>query len=698
MVKTLGKKYLRILAAFFAASVQAQTIRFSTGLTAPPPTRMAAEVNAAGDFTTLDAFDNFSSLKVADIVKVTGPKAPLTYSGDLVGPYPGFSWFVSRHYAILSDMGDDDVRDALVLLELAWPHYVRTFQWRPPASDTHRQAIVLASSRPVLEDCLLHDSINVRLLGGLTLEGFGCAYLYAGAPYQTRYILLHEGTHLYQYSVSGDTRGCYGFLLEGIADFLSSHIYSPEPRVLEVNVLDRAPIHNHLADGLTDWRKLGKPSFSTLLNDPSPSRGLSVLMTAFLQRDKETTAKWHLFCERIVRDMSQKDAKRTTMTAFREIYGEPKSLDASFARWMSSLKPTFNLVDRDFDQSSDWFFTALPPSNATARLEIELDAQVISRKSNVESLATNPAELCIDMSRPEGSGASAGFSFQGQTFAMSNTWSGGCVFTFSNKAETSSAEVPVAFMRQHESPFEITFNQDAGRSAVTVADRWKQPISQPLSIGISKDSNGTSSSQVTLFATGSPVEFDFSPLLFPSDVPTSMHCAIEAVPAHPSPEIAFPSFADAVTDWEVIGPFTAAEAPKADAIPANDANLWAEDGTRLRWRHVAAHPATPITPPLVNLNEVFRRQGNGLVAYAKAEIESEADKTATLFFGVVDGAEVFLNGRRIAARTGKREWSDGNLRIENVKLRKGRNRLLLKLSHVDSTWLLTARLQRTGDN
>ena len=669
------KLFPRILVALLAVSTQAQTIRFSTAKTAPPPTRMAAEVNANADSTTLDAFDNFSSLKSADIVKVTGSEAPLTYSGDLIGPYPGFSWFVSRHYAIVSDMDDESVRDALVLLELAWPHYVRMFQWRPPASETHRQAIVMASTRSVLEDCLLRDSIHAPLLGGLTQEGFGCAYVYPGPPYQTRYILLHEGTHLYQYSLSGDTRGCYGFLLEGIADFLSSHIYDPGSRILDVNVLDRAPIHNHLADGLADWRKLGKPSFSTLLEAPSPSRGLSVLMTAFLQRDKETTAKWHLFCERIVRDMALKDAKRTTLAAFRAIYGEPKSLDASFAKWMASLKPTFNLVDRDFDQSFKWFFTALPSSNATARLEMK-----------------TAALPHFFISRPEGSGASAGFSFLGQTFALSNTWSGGCVFTFSNGNESSSAEVPVAFMRQHESPFEITLKQEKDRSAVTVADRWEQPISQPLAISLPKGPHSTSSSQITLFATGSPVEFDFSPLFFPSNVPLSMHCAIEAVPVRPSPEIAFPSFADAITDWEVIGPFTAAESAKASVISPNDANLWAEDGTRLRWRRVAAHPETPITPPLINLNEVFGRQCNGLVAYAKAEIEADKESSATLLLGVADGVDVFLNDEKVASRKGKREWSAGNLRVEGVRLRKGRNRLVIKFIHAESTWLLSANV------
>ncbi len=147
----------------------------------------------------------------------------------------------------------------------------------------------------------------------------------------------------------------------------------------------------------------------------------------------------------------------------------------------------------------------------------------------------------------------------------------------------------------------------------------------------------------------------------------------------------------------MIGPFSATEAAKAGIIPPADAAFWGEDGTRLRWRRSPAHPATPITPPLLNLNELFGRQANGLVAYAQAEIESEADKTVTLVLGVADRAEVFLNGQRIATKVGKREWADGNLRIENVQLRKGSNQLRIRLVHSDSAWLLSARLQRDND-
>ena len=153
MLKTLGKLAAPVLGALFivaGAPARAEMVRFTTARTAPPPLRMAADVGIARGTSMSMHFS-------IDVTRLTGAEAPRTYSGDLIGPYPGFHWFVSRHYAILSDMDDGSVRDALALLELAWPHYVRTFRWRPPASETHRQALVLASSRSALEDCLLHD-------------------------------------------------------------------------------------------------------------------------------------------------------------------------------------------------------------------------------------------------------------------------------------------------------------------------------------------------------------------------------------------------------------------------------------------------------------------------------------------------------------------------------------------------------------
>jgi hypothetical protein len=272
---------------------------------------------------------------------------------------------------------------------------------------------------------------------------------------------------------------------------------------------------------------------------------------------------------------------------------------------------------------------------------------------------------------------------------MSNTWSGGCVFSVSVRKSVTSAEVPVAFMRNFKSPFSVTFSTTNGTHAIAVSDANGQKVAPPFEPVEAVTESCGHSPTLTLFASGAPVRFEVPSLregaaLYPPDN--------DAPHAHP--EITFPDFTNAITEWKIMGPFTAAESAKTGTIPPDDATLWSEDGTRLRWRHVAAHPSTPITPPLLNLNEVFGRQANGRIAYAQAEIESDADKTTTLVLGVADGAEVFLNGQRISAKTGKREWSDDNLRVEGVKLLKGRNRLVLTLSHTDSAWLLSGRIER----
>jgi hypothetical protein len=247
--------------------------------------------------------------------------------------------------------------------------------------------------------------------------------------------------------------------------------------------------------------------------------------------------------------------------------------------------------------------------------------------------------------------------------------------------------VPVAFMRGYNPPFSILLFVTNDTHFVTVSDtegRMVAPSFRPVSPA-SGQSEGTQG--ITLFASGAQACFEIPALWEKAPVATPG----EDTP-HPFPEISFPDFGDTFIAWELLGPLPASA--KADTIPPDDAALWADDGTRLRWRRVSAHPETPITPPLVNLNEVLGRQGNNLFAYARAQIMAEADGEATLVLGVADGAEIFLNGEKVASHNGRREWSDGNLRVEGVRLLKGRNSLVIRLVHADNAWLLSGRIER----
>lgn len=648
--------FFAVILLFSAIFCAAQPVSFSTARSAPAPLRMASEVIVNG---------NSSRLLSLDVVKVTGSTAPHTYSDGFINFHENFSWFASRHYAIYSDLNDDAVCEALGILELAYPHYAQTFRLRPPESDHCRQALVLASSRDVLENVMIDDALHIKLQGGVTLEGYACAYAYACTPYQTRYILIHEATHVYQYCLSGNTRSCHGFLLEGIADFLSSHVYDPECATLTVNVLDRAPIHNHLANGLGEWNTNGKPSFSTLYAEPKPSRGVSVLLTAFLKHNPDYESKWSRFCERIVRDTIHTNPLDKANAAFGETYGTPESYDAEFAGWMASLKPTYELLSRDFDQEGSALVSAAPASiEKPARIRVNIP-DVVGRK--------------IKMSRPASAGAFAGIEYGDLVLTISNTWSHGCYFSLKQGGLSVNQEVPVGFMRNFDGGFIVRLSDNNGMPCGVVefspSDDWLKPIDLHLK---GKMPNGGSSA--VFFASESGVVFDG----FESGLKYALDGKCIGSPMYPEQEA--PSFGMSLSLWRVIGPFGGI--PAGGFPESGISHIRAEDGTKIRWRSVKAHDKGVITPPLVNLAEVFGRQANDCTAFAETTISSVDDKDVTFVLGVSDGVRVLLNGEEAYTFDGRREWASGNVTFKG-HLKKGTNTLSLELRHRNSVWLFS---------
>ena len=357
---------LRFTLAWFLAFLLATTpsaeakalFTFSSSQAIPSPRGQSCDVLFEGRTARPDPEGTI------DICRLDAPTVvPDTYSNGLIGQTDGFDWYVSAHFALKTDLDDREAAQALVLLETAWPLYESLFgaaPWR--CGDGPRIAIVLASSREALGGAIVSDDMHVFHLGGITQEGFAAAYLYASSPYQTRYILLHEVTHLFQYCLNGNTRGCYGFFVEGIADFFSSHVYDSATGRLTVNVLDRAPIHNHLEAGLETWHELGEPSFSSLYEKGDICRGVNVLLTAFLQSTPEYERHWARYVRGVVANRTADRAKAVSDDLMETLYGGTDALDGPFASWTGGLRPSYRLETRDFDQDGDTLVSGEPAS------------------------------------------------------------------------------------------------------------------------------------------------------------------------------------------------------------------------------------------------------------------------------------------------------------------------------------------------
>lgn len=656
----LAARRAALIAALLLSTVctaaQAAGARIASSRHFPAPASQRADVSADANRSRLTGR--------IDVAKCDEPESAGLLCGDFVSARTsGYSWYCSRHWAVKTDLGDSGAAEILVLLELAWPHYEALFGATPGNSSTTRLALVVGSCRDSLKRAMIDDGMFAFTLGGVTQEGYAASYLYAGAPYQTRYIVLHEATHLYQYALSGDTRGCYGFFVEGIADSLSSHVFDSAACSLAVNVLDRAPIHNHLADGLAEWRRRGRPSFSALYGDAALSRPLSVLLVAFLQSTPDCAASWRKYCRAIIVRDGATPAKEASDKLLDSLFGGAAGLDAPFARWMDGLAPSFTLVQRDFDQDGDSFVSGGPAS---------ADAPAI-----LEGRADRCGAVSIRWREPPERGSFARVAF------LPDSDGGQQVSLVVSNTERSASAILEGGAGPGRDLGGRRLAERIRRGEVVVFDdfpdlparRWRIAASQP------------------------GVEFSFAGPRRGQDNPAQ--CAAPAAKAGAlAPDaITPPSLKgiDYISDWKALGPFSLPGGEFAhpqQAIPAVnfDAVATLDDGTFATWRDVAVNRNSVFPDaPIVNLTRTFGRQANNSFAYLAAEIESAEDCEREIAVGVSDGIELFVNGGQVLDDVACREWRNGDVRAR-VRLAKGRNLVVARLAHKSGVWLFSAGL------
>src|SRR5579862_5219468 len=113
----------------------------------PSPSQTPAVVIVSGHTSTA----------VNIVVRKVGSQIPKTYAGDKIHSTPGFDFYVSRHYALQSNMGDAYSENALVVAELAYPHWVDLVGAEPPDPDT-RMYFVYASTADLMKKVIANDT------------------------------------------------------------------------------------------------------------------------------------------------------------------------------------------------------------------------------------------------------------------------------------------------------------------------------------------------------------------------------------------------------------------------------------------------------------------------------------------------------------------------------------------------------------
>jgi len=306
-----------------------------------------------------------------------GARIPDNYSEGQVKNADGFSWWISRHYALRTDYGEKRARFYLELLESAYPHYVALFGRELPDAGKKRMAVTYGTSRETMLRAMAVDLGHDWDFegGGITLEGIraACAYPSGSLDYHARYILLHECVHLYQMCLNGTVETMPGWYYEGVADALSSHVYEKKTKRIAFFILDKPAIPNFLDEGLRSLA--GDPrTMEEIQRSGKWNRGICFLMAQYFLADRERAGKMAGWRDGMFRlELRGEKQKQAAHDSLGESFGSWEALNAGFAKWKSARRATFHYVDWGWEQDAGvlWSY-GWPQKGPYSRTDVNL--------------------------------------------------------------------------------------------------------------------------------------------------------------------------------------------------------------------------------------------------------------------------------------------------------------------------------------
>ena len=358
----------------------------------PPPSSMQANIEVKGRLSKLVNMD----------IEHVGKNIPYTYSHNKIANSPGYEWWVSKHFAIKSDLPEHKVKLYLELLELSYPHYVSLFGAEPSNIDNQRIAVVYGSSRASTKETMQDDGFTRGVhkhAGGETMYYNRAGYSFPSHREQhQRYIVIHETMHAYHMALTEHSTWAPNWITEGLADSIASHVYYPDSHELAVMVFDRAPM-NYLASGLKQYAEGGNPSIEQINNDPSLKRGLNFFIIHFLLSDPERAHYFALFRDRLMKaNPHSSDTLPTAQKLLKETFPDWSKLESEFTEFVAQISPSFLIAKGPWEQNGNRYWIRSYNQDSHARLDIRAHSQDTHINQGSDSRAKHP--ITLDFPQP----------------------------------------------------------------------------------------------------------------------------------------------------------------------------------------------------------------------------------------------------------------------------------------------------------
>jgi len=363
----------------------------------PSPDQMRAKIKVEGRLSTLLEMD----------IRKVGRQIPYTYSAGKIANSPGYEWWVSKHFAIKSDLPEEKVKLYLELLEMSYPHYVELFGAEPANIENQRIAVVYGKSRVSTRNTMLDDGFRRGVhknAGGETMFYNRAGYSFPSSREQhQRYIVIHETMHAFHMALSGHSTWAPNWITEGLADSIASHVYYPERQQLAVMVRDRAPM-SYLISGLKQYYAGGEPSIADINDNPALKRGLNFFIIHFLLSDPERAQYFAWFRDKLMAANPHSEATLPTANRLlKEVFPDWPALEKAFASYVKSQHSSFHIASGPWEQDGSAYWIRVQEEKQQPRLDIGINPQgkLLSEMSNAVDFPGPQASPLIDS--PSGS-------------------------------------------------------------------------------------------------------------------------------------------------------------------------------------------------------------------------------------------------------------------------------------------------------
>jgi hypothetical protein len=149
--------------------------------------------------------------------------------------------------------------------------------------------------------------------------------------------------------------------------------------------------------------------------------------------------------------------------------------------------------------------------------------------------------------------------------------------------------------------------------------------------------------------------------------------------------------------WFVVGPFPNDGGRGFDAVysPEKEVNLTEQVDERGRKRKWAEFHSTDLGGK-VDLRQVFQRS-NDVCAYTYAELELPEAMDVKVKLGSDDGVVCWVNGKKVHENNATRPCAPDSDVVGGVRLEKGTNRFLLKITQGGGEWEFVMRITDRED-